>query len=244
MRGPSSLAAGARLNRAVELALIDLDLHQLDEPLQPTVRGEDFEQPLLVLDGDFELRGESVGEVRRVLIAEGGLERVGLHLGGEADVLLDELRGALHESVDAGPRLGRDWSAAHGGGERPVVVLDADGRGALAALDDDLRLAVLLTLGLEDAGDGADAVNLLGRGLVDGGVVLGGEEDRAVGGERVFEGAHRAGPADLEGDLGEGEDYNVADGHHRQTYDVGRRAVRVFFHNRDAALLNPVPADF
>ena len=81
-----------------------------------------------------------------------------------------------------GPDLGRGGRAADGRGERAVVVLDADGRGALAAFDDDFRLPVLLPLRLQDARDGADAVNLVGRGLVNRGVVLRGEEDGAVGG--------------------------------------------------------------
>jgi hypothetical protein len=145
-------------------------------------------------------------------------------------VLLDELADPLHQRVDARPRLGGGRRAADGGREGAVVILDADGRGALAPLDDDLGLAVLLALRLEDAGDGADRVDLVGVGLVDGGVVLGGEEDRAVGGERVFERAHRAGPADLEGDLGEREDHDIADGHHRQPHDVCWCAIRIFFH--------------
>jgi hypothetical protein len=63
--------------------------------------------------------------------------------------------------------------------------------------------------------------------------VLRGEEDGAVGGERFFQSAHRAGPADLEGDFGEGEDDDVADRNHRQARDVGRGAVRIFFHKRN-----------
>ena len=176
------------------------------------------------------MRRERVGEVRRVCVAQGRLQSVGLHFGREAYVLLDELPGALHERVNARPRLAGRGRAADGRRERAVVVLDADGRGALAPLDDDLGLPVLLSLRLEYARDCSDRVNLFGRRLVNRGVVLGCEKYGSVGGERVFERAHRAGPPYLEGDLREREDDDIAYRHHRQPKDVSRGAVRIFFH--------------
>ena len=224
------LTLDASLYGSVELTLVNFDFQKFDEALQTTEGGEDFEKPLLVLDRDFQLRRQGVCEVRGVCVPQGRLERVGLHLRREADVLLDELAGALHERINARPRLAGRGRAPDGRRERAVVVLDADGRGALAPLDDDLGLPVLLSLRLEYARDCSDRVNLFGRRLVNRGVVLGCEEYGSVGGERVFERAHRAGPPDLEGDLREREDDDIAYRHHRQPKDVSGRAVRIFFH--------------
>jgi hypothetical protein len=58
--------------------------------------------------------------------------------------------------------------------KRAVGVLDPHGGRAFASLDDDFDLAVVLFLGLQNAPQGSNSVNLLGSGLVNGGVVLGG----------------------------------------------------------------------
>jgi hypothetical protein len=219
------LPLDARLNRPVKLSFIHFDFEQFDEPLETTVRREYFQQPLFVFDRDAQLRGERVGQVRRVLIAQGGLQRVRLGFGGEAQVLFDECRDALHERFKARPRFGDDGGTPHRGGKRPVIVIHPDGRRALASLDDHFGLAVFLALRLKDARDGADAVNLIGRRLINRSVMLRREKDRAVGRQSLFQGAHRPGTADLERDFGEGKDDDVADWDHRIARDVRRCAI-------------------
>ena len=88
--------------------------------------------------------------------------------------------------------------------------------GALDALDQDLDVAVGHFDALHDAADGADLVDVLGFGLVDGGVVLGGEKDLAVAAEGFFEGADTGLAAHDEGRHHIGEDDHIANGHHGQ----------------------------
>ena len=176
------LPLNARLNRAIKLPLLDLAFENLDQTLQPTMQREDFEQSLFVFDRDAQLRRERVREMRRVLIAHGRLQRVGLRVGRKPHVLFDELRDALRERLDALACLGRRRRTPHGRSERAIVVLHANRRGALAPFDDDLDLTVLLLCGLQDARDCADGVNLRGQRFVNRGIVLCGEKDRAVGG--------------------------------------------------------------
>jgi len=64
--------------------------------------------------------------------------------------------------------------------------------------------------------DGADLEDVLGLGLVDGGVVLGGKKDFAVAGERLFKSAHAGLAADDKGRHHVGEDDHVANRHHGQ----------------------------
>src|SRR5690349_11389869 len=109
--------------------------------------------------------------MRRVLIAQRRLQRVGLRVGREPQVLLDQSIDALKERFEPRVIFGHSRSTAYQRRKRAVVILDADGGGALAAFDDDLDLPVLLSLRLQDASERADPVNLFGRGLVNRGVV-------------------------------------------------------------------------
>src|SRR5579883_822460 len=115
--------------------------------------------------------------MRRVRISESRLQRVGLRVGRKAQMLFDKLSETLHQGVKALTRFLRLRGAADGGGERSVVVLDANRRGAFAPFDDDFDLTVLLPLRLKNARDCADAVNLFRRRLINRSVVLRGEKN-------------------------------------------------------------------
>src|SRR6185503_12355784 len=115
-----------------------------------------------------QLRCQCVGEMRRLLIAQRGLERVSLRVRRESKVLLDELTDLLNQRVEACAFLVDYRRAAHQRHERAVGVLDADCRRAFASFDYHLDLAVLLFLRLENAAERANPVNLIWTGLVDG----------------------------------------------------------------------------
>ena len=66
-------------------------------------------------------------------------------------MLLYELAHLLHERIYARAFFERGGRAAHEGRESPIVIFDAHGCGALAPLDHDLDLAVLLLLRLQDS---------------------------------------------------------------------------------------------
>ena len=105
---------------------------------------------------------------------------------------------------------------ADGGDEEAVFVVDFGGAGALDAFDEHLDVAVGHADGLHDVADDADGVDVVGGGLVDGGVVLGGEEDAAVAVEGFFERADGGLAADDEGRHHVRKDHHLADGHHRE----------------------------
>ncbi len=87
-------------------------------------------------------------------------------------MLLDELTDFLNERIQACAFFVDDGRAAHERHEGAVAILNADSRRTLSTLDDDFDLAVLLFLRLENPSQRSDPVDLLGTGLVDGGVVL------------------------------------------------------------------------
>ena len=91
-------------------------------------------------------------------------------------MLFDQLRDLLHQRIEARAFFVDDRRAAYQRHESAVGIFNANSGGAFAAFDHNFDLAVLLLLRLQDAAERADAVNLLGRRLVDGGIVLGGQE--------------------------------------------------------------------
>ena len=60
----------------------------------------------------------------------------------------------------------------------------------------------------------ADLENLVGLGLVDAGVVLGGQKNLLVAGQRLFQCAHAGLPANHERRHHVGKDDDIADRHH------------------------------
>src|SRR5689334_24334504 len=112
--------------------------------------------------------------MRRLLVAQRSLQRVSLRVRRETKMLLDELPDLLNQGVETGAFFIHDRRATYERHEGSVGVLDAHSGRAFTSLDDDFDLAVVLFLGLQDAAQGSNSVNLLGSGLVNGGVVLGG----------------------------------------------------------------------
>ena len=112
--------------------------------------------------------------MRRFLITQRGLQRIGLSVRRESQVLLDELSHFLNERVETCAFFVDHWSTAHERHKCPVGILDPHGGSAFATFYHHFDLAVLLFLRLENPAKSANAVNLLGRRFVNCGVVLSG----------------------------------------------------------------------
>ena len=103
---------------------------------------------------------------------------------------------------------------ADGGNEEAVDVGYLGGLGALYAFDEDLDVAVGHFDGLHDVADGADLIDFFGFGLVDAGIMLGGEKDFAVAGECLFERTNARLAAHDKGRNHVREYHHVPNGHH------------------------------
>ena len=215
------LALDPRLDRAIELPLLEFDLQNFDQARQARLRRKQFQQSLLVFDRNAELRCEGVGHVRRIGVAHRRLQCVRLNFGRQPQMLFDQLGDLLHQRVGSRAFFLYDRRAAHQRSESAVVIFNAHGSGALAAFDDNFYLSVFLSLRLQNPGDRADAVNLFGRRLVNCRIVLGRQKNRAIGGQRQLQRAHRTRSANLERHLGKRKDHDVANRHHGVTSDVG-----------------------
>ena len=142
--------------------------------------------------------------MRRLLIAKRCLQCVGLRVRRESQMLLDELADFLDQSVEACAFFVDHWRATDESHEGSVGILNAHSCRTFATFNDDFDLAVLLFLRLENAAERSDSVNLLRSRFVDSGVVLGGQENRAIRSERLFKSPDRPGRPILKATLVKG----------------------------------------
>jgi hypothetical protein len=163
----------------------DLPLHVHEHAAQPLLDAQRLEQPLLLGHGQVDVAGHEVAELAGL---GDRVEHLVHDLLGEAAALA-ELRGALARLLVEGLErrvllverqhlVGRDGHGLH----VPVVGRVLQRGRALLALEEELHAAEA-ALHLPDAGDHADGVEHLGRGLV-GVVALRDGEDEPVALER------------------------------------------------------------
>ena len=179
-----------RLNGAVELALFDLKFQQLNQALQTRLGRKQFQQSLFVFDGNAQLRSKCISKMRRVLITKRSLQRISLRFRRQTQMLFDQLANFLHQCVEARSVFVDHWSAFDQRHKSAIGVFDSHGGGTFATFHDDFDLAVILLLRLQNPAERTHVVNLIRRRFVDGGVVLGGEKDGAIGSQRLLERAH------------------------------------------------------
>ena len=86
----------ARLDAAIDLELVDLDFEDAGDAVQPFDRRDDLEQVLLLVDADQQVRGDRVGQLARVVDADGGDHRVVVQVVRQLHVLLEQRHDAAH----------------------------------------------------------------------------------------------------------------------------------------------------
>src|SRR5580704_17255902 len=219
--GSLHLALHARLNVAVEIELLYFDIEHIGNAGKASGGVKDAEQFLLFLYTQLEIGRDDVRKLGGLIHPYGGDDGFIVERLLELDVLLKEAGDALHELLDGRCHLELGPAGAHGGDEKAVTIADVCGLGALHAFNQNLDVAIGHLDALHDVADGADLVDFLGLGLIDGGVMLGGEKDLAVAVESLFEGAHARLAAHDEGGHHIGEDHHVPDGHHGQFTRLG-----------------------
>src|SRR5438477_8499377 len=95
-------------------------------------------------------------------------------------MLLNQLGDLLDQRIGAHTLFARNRRAPDGRRERPGVVVNANGRGALASFDHYFDLAVFLSLRLQDVRNRSYPIDLIGCRLVNLFVMLGGTKNRAI----------------------------------------------------------------
>ena len=212
--GALHLALDARLDGAVHVELFDFDVEHVGDAGEAVGGVENLEQLLLLFDRQLKIGRDGVSQFRGIFHAHGGDHGLVIQRLAQLYILLEESGDALHGGFESGIGLDRITGQADGGLHEAFGVDDLEDFAALNAFDQDFDVAVGELEALHDVDDGADLINLVGFGLVHAGVMLGGEENLFVRGQRLFEGAHAGFPPDDERSHHVREDDHVPDGHH------------------------------
>ena len=97
------LALHAALDGAVDIELLDLDVEHLRHARQPVDRIEDFEQFLLLFDGELQIRAHRVGQLARLVDADGRDHGLVVQVLAQLDVLLEQAGDAADQSFQLRP---------------------------------------------------------------------------------------------------------------------------------------------
>ncbi len=132
----------------------------------------------------------------------------------QLDVLLKEGSDPLHHLFDLRIYFQLPVGDPHRGHEKAIRVVHLDSLGPLQSLHQHLDVAVRHLHALDDIADGSHRVNVFRPRLIDARVVLRGEKNLAVPGERLFQRPHaRLTPHDKRRHHVR-KDHHVPDRHH------------------------------
>jgi hypothetical protein len=99
--------------------------------LRPSIGRDDFEQVLLLVDADEQVRGDRVGELARIVDAHRGDHRVVVQVVRQLHVLLEQRHDPAHRLLGVGARLALLWQHLHDDAIEALVFLPLDGARAV-----------------------------------------------------------------------------------------------------------------
>ena len=188
----------ARLDAAVDLELVDFSFEDAGDAVEAFERRDDFEEVLLLVDADQQVRRNRVGELARVVDADRGDHRVVMQVVRELDVLLEQRHDAAHRLLDVAGGVLLPLQHLDDDAVETLVFLPFDHARAIDALDQHLDVAVGKLQALHDVGHAAHREDVFRLRIIGRRVVLRGEEDPLVLAERMLEGADGGRPSNYE----------------------------------------------
>ncbi len=207
----------AALDGAVDVQLFDLDVKQFGDSCQPLDGIEDFQQLLLLFDGELQIGADRVRQLPRIVHPDRRDHGLVVQVLAELDVLFEKRGDARNQRFQLRPRVHLVVRYFHHRPEKAFVVGDRDDLAPLDAFHQDLNVPVRQAQALHDVDDRPDAVDLLRPRLVCRGVVLRGQEDPFVPSQRLLQRAHARVAPHHERSHHVREDNHVPHRHHRQT---------------------------
>ncbi len=181
------LLLDARLDAAIDLQLVHLDFEDAGDTVQPLDRRDDLEQVLLLVDADEQVRGNRVGELARIVHANGGDHRVVVQVVRQLHVLLEQRHDPAHRLLRVGARLALLRQHFDHDAVEALVFFPLDRARAVDAFDEHLDVAVGQLQALDDVGHATHGKDVFGPGIVDRRIMLRREEDALVLEQRMFE---------------------------------------------------------
>ena len=206
------LALDAAADALLHLQDVELRLELAEQPLQPRDDVEHLEDFLLLLELERQVRGDGVGQAPGLLDARQGGKNLRRNLLVQFHVLVELGDDGAAHRLDLVRRLVLDRHRHDVRDEHDALIDDAFDAGALAAFHQHLHRAVGQLEHLQDVGDAADVVHVLGAGLVLGRRFLRDEQDALARLHRGFQRLDRLGAADEERNHHVGEYHHIPQG--------------------------------
>ena len=104
----------SRLDGAIHIELFDFDVEHVADFVQTLGGIEDFEQPLLFFDGELQVGGDGIGQLRRIFHAHGRDHGFVVQRLAKLYILLEHAGDALHARFNLRRRLGGIAGDPHG----------------------------------------------------------------------------------------------------------------------------------
>ncbi len=221
------LPLDAATDALLDLQDVDLGLEQTEQVFEPLAHVKNVEHVLLLLELERQVGGNHVGQTPGFIDARDRGQHLGRNLLVELHVLV-KLRqhGAAHRlnlmglGVEVADQLGAT-------AEMRLFVPHVQNLRALATLHQHLHRAIGQLQHLQDAGDRADSVEVVGGGLVLGGGLLRHQQDALTGVHRQLERFNRLGSPNKQRDDHVRKDHDVAQRQQRQIHGVASGGGRI-----------------
>ncbi len=189
----------ARLDAAIDLEFVHLGFEDADDAAEALERRDDLEQVLLFVHTDEQVRGDGIGELARIVHAHRGNHRVVVQVVRQLDVLLEQRDHLAHRLLDVAGGFFLPLQHLDDDAMEAFVLFPLDHPRAIDALDQQLDVAVGKLEALHHVDDAAHRVDVVGAGVVHGGVVLRREEDSLVLRQRMLQRPDGRRPSNHEG---------------------------------------------
>lgn len=211
------LALDAATDALLDLQDVELALELAEQLLEPLGGVEHLQHLLLLLELERQVGGDGVGEAAGFLDARERAEDFRRDLLVELNVLIELGDDRAPHGLEFVTAALDHRHRAHGGDEQAAKILDLVDVRTLHAFDQDLDRAIGQLEHLQDVGDAADRIQILDRGLVLGGGLLGDEQDALARLHGVFQCLDALRAA-----------YEERDDHVREHHHVAQRQQRHF----------------
>ena len=223
------LSFHARTDALFDVLHIDLAFDETDQHFKARFRRNRFQQTLLVRESYAQMRGHRIGEPARLVDAGKRRQQLGRQLPVRFHILFEKIEQAALRHFRLTRVLYGNGFKGHRIRHQGIVIQgDVGCLDPLHAFDQNFDGSVRKLEQLDDRGDGADVIQILGLRVVDVRTALGQQHDQFIGTfHGQFKRFHRPFTADEQRNDHIGIHHHIAQGKHGQKVGICRFFIHI-----------------